>query len=862
MFKKKQTPSQFQAANPPSSNSPSFGQSKFSGNLNLAKVNFDFGLAQESPSSEMGQAAWQTAEAVQAISPELDYVPEHLETSPPDAVFNSTEAAFTPLEEPFPDPVPYLPPPSELTYDALPLETDASFEELDSAFEEEAAPTPSIAQNVLADLPEARDLYASNLTPPPLVGPGWDDVITDPSIVSPIGLDSLGTDLPAESTTQWLEDASKPFDSMKADSLREDPFAPEPPLQSSSLGPDDFSSVWDSPNDSEASASFEDFVSAEETLSQTPEKQPEKQFDDWTRFIDESPASSGPTPDVMFSETGFSETSSPQTSPYVSHLPLGIYPPESEPWQAPATEVLQYPSVTSDMSAQSVYGMELPAWSPDPEANVEPDVGFDDIAQPEISFADEHPFDQPDFYSEPQSLNIAHSGADLPQIPHIPTDSAFDENDSAQLDTIWDAGQSNLESSAPPRSIAHINFLQEGINLEPGQEPLPKADISQPLIQEHASAPQDAFLNTWENAGRTPDEVFLPPPQETPNTPAIDYWQQVAQSQEQYQNTDTTPLGGQQVSASREGSAQFLDTVHDAIYPDIAFNAAGDSFDDAAAMLFPETVQRHQPQQPLTSPELEGFDASYLQGGSWHDPAMAVEAEVSFDDDNFLQNPPLSQTFEPGSEPHASFNEQPAFDADEPDEKDENDWQSGFEDTLEPEADADSIQEPPLSQSQLSRFLEDDSTQVTVNLEDFAPPPLNFEPLSPNDTFGYAPDPISPQEQPQASAMADSQQQSQHQNDEALNILQSLDMTRFHRLLFISHQQHYALMGQVGPEEDANIAVLKIFNENPLQHDNEFIAIKEGQTPKKEMFVVKLGTWQGVVAVDADQIQLQAEIAV
>lgn len=611
----------------------------------------------------------------------------------------------------------------------------------------------------------------------------------------------------------------------------------------------------------------------------------------------------------------------------------------------------------------------FPSWANNPEEQFETDASFDDFAVT--------PSNNPPVNNFP---------------PAVQESGSFEFEQPTLVQPIFEPQQFEQPTPAQPSvdqpTLAQPIFEPQQFE-QPAQEISPSflnesaVDISEPFVQELAPGPgtspvydnSDPFLQNWVPPETANSDPFMPAA-----TEPADYWRQVAQSQTSYTNWEEPPLAGNQVNISQESTAQFLDTVHETLYPANTFDDAGQGFDEASALLFPETANSAPPsfspqdtfstspqwdtpftenaappiwdnapvQNQIPSPPIQDEHSSYYDmNGPWHDPSMPVEAEVSFDDgptaQPLYQQPSLpanTTPIEPVAYPQAEpvINSAPTFSpttstglfGDEEDSDD--DWALNFD---EPESRLEftSLQQPPVNEAlfdlnaassdpfdfdsnwadeDLSFEEEDDidlnSTLFTKEalpqanilpvaeavstsqqpalssdpflmenepLFDFHSEPTTFEnttafeeistplyepAIEPLETFHTplpATQPSIANNTPEYSQPAE---QAAQQDPNALNILHSLELTVFHRLLLVNHNQYFALMGQVGPEDEANITVLKLFAQNPLAASPEFLAVKEGQSANKEMFVVKLGHWQGILAVGVEQIQLHSEL--
>jgi hypothetical protein len=92
-----------------------------------------------------------------------------------------------------------------------------------------------------------------------------------------------------------------------------------------------------------------------------------------------------------------------------------------------------------------------------------------------------------------------------------------------------------------------------------------------------------------------------------------------------------------------------------------------------------------------------------------------------------------------------------------------------------------------------------------------------------------------------------------------LEVLGTCPLAADRRLLLVSSDGVFALMGQVGLEQP-QISVLKIFENNPLAYQNTFTAVAEAQAATQGMFITQVGTWHAIVSTYQDKITLHTEL--
>jgi hypothetical protein len=88
---------------------------------------------------------------------------------------------------------------------------------------------------------------------------------------------------------------------------------------------------------------------------------------------------------------------------------------------------------------------------------------------------------------------------------------------------------------------------------------------------------------------------------------------------------------------------------------------------------------------------------------------------------------------------------------------------------------------------------------------------------------------------------------------DALQVLASYSIGPEKYLYFVEMDGSFALMGQSADQ----VSMLKLFPQNPMATDYTFSATREVQVGGKDMFLVRLGSWQAVISADNQTIRLQ-----
>ena len=91
-------------------------------------------------------------------------------------------------------------------------------------------------------------------------------------------------------------------------------------------------------------------------------------------------------------------------------------------------------------------------------------------------------------------------------------------------------------------------------------------------------------------------------------------------------------------------------------------------------------------------------------------------------------------------------------------------------------------------------------------------------------------------------------------------VISSFELSPVSRLFLVEMDAIHALMGECGDPDHANVEVLKVFSRNPLIEDATFNASLEGISSGKEMIMVQLGNWKGIISRQHDMMALHTEL--
>jgi hypothetical protein len=92
-----------------------------------------------------------------------------------------------------------------------------------------------------------------------------------------------------------------------------------------------------------------------------------------------------------------------------------------------------------------------------------------------------------------------------------------------------------------------------------------------------------------------------------------------------------------------------------------------------------------------------------------------------------------------------------------------------------------------------------------------------------------------------------------------LDILGLCSLPGQKRLLLVNNDDVYALMGQEGLEDDAQVSVLQIFDRNPLAYQTTFTAVPDTRPNREGSMIVQIGSFRGQVSVIQGKIVWQGE---
>jgi|GEM_PF-2582411 len=92
-----------------------------------------------------------------------------------------------------------------------------------------------------------------------------------------------------------------------------------------------------------------------------------------------------------------------------------------------------------------------------------------------------------------------------------------------------------------------------------------------------------------------------------------------------------------------------------------------------------------------------------------------------------------------------------------------------------------------------------------------------------------------------------------------LDILGVCQLPDKHRLLVVHNGEVYALMGQNNTHDDSQIAVLHVFDRNPLAYQSTFTVIKDTRPDRVGHMIVQAGSIRGQISIEQGKIMWHGE---
>jgi len=92
-----------------------------------------------------------------------------------------------------------------------------------------------------------------------------------------------------------------------------------------------------------------------------------------------------------------------------------------------------------------------------------------------------------------------------------------------------------------------------------------------------------------------------------------------------------------------------------------------------------------------------------------------------------------------------------------------------------------------------------------------------------------------------------------------LDILGVCPLPENHRLLVVHNGEVYALMGQNNTADDSQIAVLHVFDRNPLAYQSTFAVIKDTRPDRVGHMIVQAGSIRGQISIEQGKIMWHGE---
>lgn len=149
--------------------------------------------------------------------------------------------------------------------------------------------------------------------------------------------------------------------------------------------------------------------------------------------------------------------------------------------------------------------------------------------------------------------------------------------------------------------------------------------------------------------------------------------------------------------------------------------------------------------------------------------------------------------------------------------------------------------------------------EYTPPVEEAPPHPTSPTPKTAEIPTFSAPSTVRQDAQP-SSDLAPPVFEDTPDNDSELIILASHIIGPHHALFLVHHNNQHVLMAEIGPPENSQASILKTFAGNPLSINSDFYAVKEGSAGGKDIYILKVGHWQGVVGLNAKGFSLQTEL--
>lgn len=322
-------------------------------------------------------------------------------------------------------------------------------------------------------------------------------------------------------------------------------------------------------------------------------------------------------------------------------------------------------------------------------------------------------------------------------------------------------------------------------------------------------------------------------------------------------NQPAEPINMQAVP---ESSGEFLDNLSENVYPspefdsptpttefsdntmttdfgnfsDNAITEAENAFEEAGDFLFPDA----QPES--LAPDTEALSASNIPPT---DITSDFQSEIS---------DPVTDIAEPSVGFESSFSESPAP---------LSEAETSLSASLEGDTPVD-----PLNSSFADPLSSSAGDPInTGSMPDIATQPLNFDPMSgepitavPLDpslseapsTVSLNPEETAPTEEPMGGL-----------DPENLQVIATHPLIEDKSLMLVEGNGQVALMGQVGYDENAMVAIIKMFTNNPIASNQTFTAVKEASAGSKHMFLTQVGDWQGIISCDERIVALHTELS-
>lgn len=113
-----------------------------------------------------------------------------------------------------------------------------------------------------------------------------------------------------------------------------------------------------------------------------------------------------------------------------------------------------------------------------------------------------------------------------------------------------------------------------------------------------------------------------------------------------------------------------------------------------------------------------------------------------------------------------------------------------------------------------------------------------------------------PEERGDPIRFLDAESDEEDGDETGVEIRASAPLVDNFQVMLVHHEGVNALM----VDDGVDAKMLKSFDSDPFKEDNRFIVTQEAILGSKGMFIIQVGTWQGIIAIEGETVILQAEI--